>query len=273
MGRTLRSILLLIIVSSCSTEPYAISIIEHAQSERIYLYDSAGESPKLIIKNTDALFINAVDEYTEGAVTGKEIGEARVYSADDSVVLAIYKTETDYSFSFTEGGKEYYALINDQLAETLDTTYYPALKNFRWLLGAWSVLGDSSLVEVWKRDGASKFSGTGYKLKCNADTTLRVIEKLQLKYGANGIEYLAGVSDQNDGKDIHFASVWDKDTTSVRFEAPEHDFPQVIEYTLFHPDTLGVSVGLLSEGGFSYNMRMHKIKPKKHSECLSELFK
>lgn len=274
MNKSLIIILLSTLTYSCSFEPDTIAIIENTQEEQIYLYNSAGNKPKQILGtiNTDDHLLEPGEHYLKGELDGKNIGEARLFAPTDSVVLVIMRTDTSYEYAFAENGIAYHIPMNDKLAEAIDTTNYPALKNFSWLLGPWSVLGDSSLVEVWKKESTTKFSGTGYKLQCEADTALIVMEDLQLKYGAQGIQYIAGVNDQNDGKDIRFTSVWDKDTTSIRFEAPEHDFPQVIEYTLLHHDTLSVEVGLISDGGSKYTMRMHRIDKSKHPDCLNGLY-
>lgn len=271
MIRSLTIIILSLLLGSCFWGPKTADIVEQVKQEEIYLFNSAGTMPKLVHKGTDNFLVSPLEDLTEGLIDGKPIGEAKVYTDNDSTILTIYRTGKSYEYVFTEKGKVYHAPVQKDLADKLSNTYYPALSNFKWLLGSWLVVGDTSLAEVWEEAGPSTFLGNGYKIDCNADTSLQVMEKLKLKFGANGVQYIADVNGQNDGKDVYFTASWDKDTTSMRFEAPLHDFPQVIEYTLLHKDTLGVRVGLLADGGSGYYMRMCKIAPKDRTDCLKDL--
>lgn len=260
-----------IVFSSCSEEPATIKQLRSANKELVYLYNSNGSAYGPVAFSGVSATNNTFGTYKKGKAVGDKIGESVFFSSEgDSTILYIYKNDFGLLYGFSDNQVGYHLNMDPITAGLLASFHNKHLNHFDWLLGAWGIVGDSTLAEVWEKESVSKFKGKGYKLDCTSDSSVTIIENLELKNGANGVEYIATVNGQNNDQAIHFSSAWNKDTTSIRFTAPEHDFPQLIEYTLVHPDTLAVTVGLLSDGDKSYQMCMYRIGSESN-DCLREV--
>lgn len=263
--------LFVIVFSSCSNEPVTIKRLRSTNKVLVYLYNSNGSAYGPVTFSGVSATNNTFGTYKKGKAVGDKIGESVFFSSEgDSTILYIYKNDFGLIYGFSENQVGYNLDMDPTITGLVTSFHNKYLNHFDWLLGAWGIVGDSTLVEIWEQESVSKFKGKGYKLDCASDTPITIIENLELKNGANGVEYIATVNGQNSDQAIHFSSAWNKDTTSIRFIAPEHDFPQLIEYTLVHPDTLAVTVGLLSDADKSYQMRMYRIGSDSN-DCLKEV--
>lgn len=104
-----------------------------------------------------------------------------------------------------------------------------------WLLGTWeNKTSRGSLFETWRKKSENEFFGKSYRV--NEQDTV-VFEQIQLLQNADGMFYIPTVRDQNDGRAIVFKLTSITNDRMV-FENPEHDFPQVISYTMVSADSL-----------------------------------
>ena len=136
------------------------------------------------------------------------------------------------------------------------------MDQFKWLLGTWIVHNPNGIqrVETWSETNETSFSGRGFRVSAEKDTTL--LENLELKYEGDRYWYIPTVPDQNNALPVPFI------LTSVNeyyfvFENPDHDFPQRIIYhyrpigrpVIFSPskgDTLYVRVETLNGAGIDF---------------------
>lgn len=114
-----------------------------------------------------------------------------------------------------------------------------------WLIGTWeNKTPRGSIYETWDKIGISEYAGMSYILK-ESDTV--IFESIRLLEKSEGIFYIPRVEDQNEGLPIRFSlkSMTNKQFT---FENLNHDFPQIISYTLIEKDSLVAEVSGVVNG-------------------------
>lgn len=105
-----------------------------------------------------------------------------------------------------------------------------SLDSLSWILGSWEMAtGNASFIETWEKSSDSIFTGKAVQLADNGDTIFT--ESITLERRGNDIFYIPVVKDQNNGAPIQFKCTMKSDS-KAKFENPEHDFPQIITYTL-----------------------------------------
>ncbi|MFL9483421.1 DUF6265 family protein [Chitinophagaceae bacterium LWZ2-11] len=109
------------------------------------------------------------------------------------------------------------------------------IKKAEWLIGTWeNKTPKGSIYESWIKISKNEFSGKSYAMK-EKDTI--IFETIRLVQEDGSLFYIPTVKNQNDGLPIRFALKIVSDTTLV-FENPQHDFPQIISYTKIGTDAL-----------------------------------
>lgn len=114
-----------------------------------------------------------------------------------------------------------------------------------WLIGTWeNKTSRGSIYEAWVKVNDQEFSAKSYALK-EKDTM--VFEQVRLLQEAGKLFYIPTVKNQNGGLPVRFALKTMNDTTLV-FENPQHDFPQVISYTKIDKDHLIAEISGVKNG-------------------------
>jgi hypothetical protein len=104
-----------------------------------------------------------------------------------------------------------------------------------WLIGTWkNETSRGNLYETWVKLSRDEFSGKSYVLK-EKDTV--VFETIRLVQEKDGLFYIPKVKNQNAGLPVRFA-LKEISGTTLAFENPQHDFPQLISYTRITADSL-----------------------------------
>jgi hypothetical protein len=112
----------------------------------------------------------------------------------------------------------------------------PAPSFLPWV-GFWQVPSNSSVIfEQWDLTSRNLLIGKGFEIR-NADTV--VLEKMRIFKKGKFFYYEARVINQNQGKPVLF-KMTECDNRVYRFENPQHDFPQMIQYTFDSPETFEV---------------------------------
>ncbi len=125
------------------------------------------------------------------------------------------------------------------------------------LAGDWQVAPAENSFEKWKKDDEG-LSGFGYTM--NAGDTI-ITELLTIKIIEGEVYYVPTVIAQNEGKPVPFQlTEWTRD--KFRFERPEHDFPQVIQYLIQNNNTLDV----LLQGNVNGQNKSAAIKLKRKEQ-------
>jgi len=126
-----------------------------------------------------------------------------------------------------------------------NATEQAALKKAAWLIGTWeSKSSRGSLYETWSIVSDLEYLGKIYMIK-DMDTV--IFETVQLIQQQNNLYYIPSVKDQNNGQAVSFKSTFVSETKII-FENPEHDFPQMISYTMTPPDSLLAQISGMKEG-------------------------
>ena len=109
-----------------------------------------------------------------------------------------------------------------------------------WLIGTWENNLPASIVyEEWSKTDDKTFSGRSF-IVVEGDTT--VFETIELSQKENGmLEYIPTVADQNEGQPVVF-TLTGLTEDMMRFENPDHDFPQLISYKRLPSDSLEARV-------------------------------
>ncbi|UHO40169.1 hypothetical protein H5J24_09320 [Chryseobacterium capnotolerans] len=133
------------------------------------------------------------------------------------------------------------------------------LSKLEWLLGTWETkTPKGSLYETWKRKSPIEFQGKSYYLK-NKDTLL--FESVRLIEKDKKLHYIVSVKHQNHELPVDFAAKEIKDPTSLVFENPAHDFPQMIAYKKQGKDSLAAEIsGIMNGKMTSQKFPMRKVK-------------
>ena len=113
------------------------------------------------------------------------------------------------------------------------------------LKGHWMIqLENEQWIEQWTDPTDKSLLLEGFSdVVVNGDTT--IIEKLHIRQSKDDMLYQATVFNQNGGKPVEFRLVKSDDHT-LRFENPQHDYPQFLDYHFPEPTKLNVLIGLRS---------------------------
>jgi hypothetical protein len=104
---------------------------------------------------------------------------------------------------------------------------FDKLEKLNWLVGSWEQkLPEGTLVENWKMENDSTYSGESYFIKEKDTLSFESIELLQK---GDMLYYIPTVKGQNNDKPVTFKMTSDADN-SFTFENPAHDYPQKIVY-------------------------------------------
>ncbi|WP_313266867.1 DUF6265 family protein [Epilithonimonas vandammei] len=103
------------------------------------------------------------------------------------------------------------------------------IQKAKWLIGtSENKTQKGSIYETWTKLGDNEFSGKSYSVK---DKDTIVFENIRLVQENKKLFYIPTVNNQNDGQPVRFAAKTISENQLV-FENPEHDFPQIIAYTI-----------------------------------------
>lgn len=123
------------------------------------------------------------------------------------------------------------------------------MDGLKWLLGTWEQkTSRGSVFEKWSEVNESEFSGLSYAVN-NQDTV--IFETIRLVNEGDILHYIPAVKDQNNGKPVTFKSTF-ASSNKLIFEAPEHDYPQMITYTRIDMDKLVAEISGISDGDRKY---------------------
>ena len=108
------------------------------------------------------------------------------------------------------------------------------------LVGLWEMKSEKeTLYEYWKVNPDSSLTGMDFIINSKGDTT--ILEKLEIICKDSNIYYVATVLDQNEGKPIYFKmNEWTQ--MVFAFENKQHDFPQLIRYSIKTADLYTVII-------------------------------
>lgn len=105
----------------------------------------------------------------------------------------------------------------------------PDIAKLEWLIGIWVNHTDRvDIYEKWEYRDHTELSGMSYYIK-QQDTV--VLETIRIVKENDRLFYIPTVANQNNGKPVRFM-LKQMTENEVRFENPEHDFPQIITYRL-----------------------------------------
>jgi len=109
------------------------------------------------------------------------------------------------------------------------------MEKLSWMAGTWENRSeDGNFIETWRKINDTLYLGESFLVK-EKDTVFSEI--ISLSSASGEILYTVGTSNQNDGRQVPFRLVSDKERVFV-FENKNHDFPQEIIYRHPAPDSL-----------------------------------
>ncbi len=109
------------------------------------------------------------------------------------------------------------------------------ISQVEWILGEWSnQTKEGTIGENWRKVNDSLYQGEGYGLH-EKDTIFK--ESLSILVHEGELYYVPVVSGQNDGQPVWF-KITDIHENSFTSTNRNHDFPQIIRYTLESPSIL-----------------------------------
>ena len=112
-------------------------------------------------------------------------------------------------------------------------------KNIQWLEGTWvNKTKRGNIYESWSIKSPSIMEGMSYAVK---QTDTMVFETILITEEEGSFYYIPTVYNQNDQKPVRFKMV-DISESHMAFENADHDFPQKIEYTKVHSDSLVATI-------------------------------
>ncbi|RWU10955.1 DUF6265 family protein [Pedobacter chitinilyticus] len=120
-----------------------------------------------------------------------------------------------------------------------------SIKKATWLIGTWeNKTSRGSIYETWAKVNDKELFAKSYALK-ERDTM--VFESVLLVEEKGGLFYIPIVTNQNGGQPVRFTLKTISDTTLI-FENPQHDFPQIISYTKIDNDRLVAEISGVKNG-------------------------
>ncbi|GLB52480.1 hypothetical protein NBRC110019_15200 [Neptunitalea chrysea] len=136
----------------------------------------------------------------------------------------------------------------------------PSLLNkVTWLKGTWKYnYFERPVFEEWNHTSDTLFTGKSYMINEQEDTL--VLESVQLIEKNDRLNCIIIVPTQNNNLPITFVSTTITDT-SVIFENPKHDFPQVIAYKKLSADSLQATIsGIANNEKREIEFSMKRVK-------------
>jgi hypothetical protein len=122
---------------------------------------------------------------------------------------------------------------------------FDKLEKMNWLIGNWeNKLPDGLLVESWKKDNDSTYSGNSYFI--NTKDTVH-FESIILIQKEDELIYTATVPGQNDDEPVDFKMTLANES-NFTFENPTHDYPQKITYKKINPNNLVATISGKQQG-------------------------
>jgi hypothetical protein len=119
------------------------------------------------------------------------------------------------------------------------------IKKAQWLIGTWQNETSRGIIyEKWTQVNENELAGKSFFI--NENDTI-VFETIRLIQELDGLFYIPMVKNQNEGLPVRFALQSISDSTMV-FENPEHDFPQIITYTKMNADSLVAEISGINNG-------------------------
>ena len=139
--------------------------------------------------------------------------------------------------------KKYIAILSIScILFACDNSPKKNLDEFKWLIGKWEADHDGMMIkEIWKEEN-NTLSGEGMVL-AEADTLFH--EKVNLEIRDNTVFYMA-TTPQNKAP-VPFQLI-SSEKNKWKFENKEHDFPQLITYTLINSDSLVATIEGIDKG-------------------------
>lgn len=105
-------------------------------------------------------------------------------------------------------------------------------------VGLWEAKTDEGTrYELWEVNPDSTLHGKDFIIDSNGVTT--ILEEFEVIPQDSSIYYVAKVKNQNDGKPVYFKMIVWTNTVFI-FENKEHDFPQMITYSVKTLDLFNV---------------------------------
>lgn len=116
---------------------------------------------------------------------------------------------------------------------------FDKLEKMSWLVGSWEQkLPEGTLVESWKKENDSTFTGTSYFVKEKDTMHSESVVLTQMK---EDLFYIPTVIGQNNDEPVSFKLTSDTENTFT-FENPAHDYPQKITYKKVNDDNMLASI-------------------------------
>src|SRR5690606_5231284 len=114
-----------------------------------------------------------------------------------------------------------------------------------WLLGNWeNKLKEGSLMEEWMWVSDSKMFANSYFLNGNEKIPFETVDLIK----ENGkLHYIVTTQNQNNQQPVRFSSTKISENQII-FENKDHDFPQIITYTLLTSDSLVAEISGMVKG-------------------------
>jgi hypothetical protein len=119
-------------------------------------------------------------------------------------------------------------------------SYAQLPKGIYQILGQWEAKSDGGIIyENWKMNPDSSLEGKDFILKSDNDTLM--LEHLEIKCIEDTVYYIVTVFGQNNNKPVYFKII--EFTPMVfAFENKQHDFPQMIRYSIKTEDIYTVII-------------------------------
>ncbi len=132
---------------------------------------------------------------------------------------------------------------------------YSLIETTSWLPGIWENANEfGAMREIWEVVNDSTLQGTvtatTFELpnsKDNGGIYIDTLETITLEERKGSIFYIPAVKDQNQGLPVKFRLTSSSDS-ELKFENPDHDFPQVIHYIKVNADSIFATVSGQFEG-------------------------
>ena len=119
------------------------------------------------------------------------------------------------------------------------------IKKVQWLQGDWKRdTNKGKVYESWGKPFNNEINGKSYKI--NDGDTL-ILETIRIVEEEGKLYYIPTVSNQNEGKPVRF-TMTKLNRKLMRFENPDHDFPQVISYFKQDNFSLIAKISATNEG-------------------------
>lgn len=124
-----------------------------------------------------------------------------------------------------------------------------------WLPGIWENANEfGAMREIWEVVNDSTLKGTVTATTYAAPTSddeilvkVDTLETISLEERNGSIFYIPAVKDQNQGLPVKFRLTSSSDS-ELKFENPDHDFPQLIHYIKVNEDSIFATVSGQFEG-------------------------